>query len=91
MGTINSENSGQFESNQFSQPQPHKSVFFLPESMAFILSNSIECNNGITNINNNINIYNSPNIDMNQLRKDAKNAKVVGKINTKTGEIQVQQ
>ena len=39
-------------------------MFFLPESLAFILSNSIECNNGVTNINNNINIFNSSNLDM---------------------------
>jgi hypothetical protein len=46
------------------------SVFFLPESVAFLLSNSIECNNGITNINNNINIYNTgPNgLDLEKLR-----------------------
>ena len=65
----------------------NKSVFFLPESMAFILSNSIECNNGITNINNNINIYNSPDIDLQRLKTDAKNASLMGKINTKTGEL----
>lgn len=53
--------------------------------MAFILSNSIECNNGITNINNNINIYNTPDIDLMKLKEDARNAKLTGKINTKTG------
>lgn len=39
-------------------------MFFLPESMAFMLTNSIDFNNGITNINNNINIYNTNNIDL---------------------------
>ena len=35
------------------------SAFSLPETMAFILTNSVENSNGITNINNTINIYNS--------------------------------
>lgn len=43
----------------------NSSAFHLPETLAFILTNSIECNNGITNINNNINIYSSANIDLN--------------------------
>lgn len=64
-------------------------MFFLPESMAFILSNSVQTNNGITNINNNINIYNSPDIDIKKLKEEARNAKVMGKINTKTGQIEI--
>ena len=31
--------------------------FLLPETQYFLLSNSIECNSGVTNINNNINIF----------------------------------
>lgn len=36
--------------------------------MQFILTNSVENNNGITNINNTINIYSTANVDHNQLK-----------------------
>eukprot|EP00347_Sterkiella_histriomuscorum_P016243 403353940 len=70
--------------------ESNQGMFFLPESMAFILSNSIQCNNGITNINNNINIYNSQDIDLKKLKEEARNAKAIGKINTKTGKIDIE-
>ena len=65
------------------------SMFFLPESVAFILSNSIECNNGVTNINNNINIFNNSNLDLATIQQQAQNAKIIGNINTKNGKIQI--
>lgn len=62
------------EEEEKERKQSFKNMFFLPESMAFILTNSIDCSNGITNINNNINIYNTNNVDLNSLNEQAKNA-----------------
>jgi len=48
--------------------------------MAFLLTNSIETNNGITNINNNINIYSH--VDMSKPIKTIPKNAIIGKINT---------
>lgn len=75
-------------------------MFFLPESLAFILSNSVQTSgNGVTNINNNISIYNTAvpsnaksaqnDIDLRLLKEEARNAQLMGKINIKTGKVEV--
>ena len=56
--------------------------------MAFMLTNSVEYNNGITNINNNINFYGTLDINpkMGGSNQTPQNA-IFGKFNTQTGQV----